>query len=219
MSATGRGSERCENDFYATPSWTVDAVLPSLWRYFSLTSETTILEPCAGNGAIIKAVNNALIFPPKWFAIELREEEQQTLWDIGVSGGLDGFACPQDFLTWNPGRTFDVGLTNVPFYLSCEFVAKAVQICRYFVTLQRLNWLGSEVEFHDEYPSDHLVLEKRPKFRHGISPKTGKAFSGDNCEYAWFVFGPGCGNYYERLKTPESHPEFLKMQKRLEAKR
>ena len=50
MSATNRGAIRRESDFYRTPSETINAFLDALdfmpFRY--------IIEPCAGNGALVR---------------------------------------------------------------------------------------------------------------------------------------------------------------------
>lgn len=50
MSATNRGSKRQERDFYSTPSWCVEAILPYL------TPWETACDPCAGTGAILKVL-------------------------------------------------------------------------------------------------------------------------------------------------------------------
>ena len=48
MSATGRGTKRNENDFYATPAKVVDQIIQEIdW-----TEVHSFLEPCRGDGAI-----------------------------------------------------------------------------------------------------------------------------------------------------------------------
>lgn len=49
MSSTNRGAKRVKNDFYETPSWCVEAIAPHLPKYL------TVLDPCAGQGAILRA--------------------------------------------------------------------------------------------------------------------------------------------------------------------
>jgi hypothetical protein len=68
MSSTKRGRQRNAADNYPTPAWTVDRLFESLplpggaW-----------LEPSAGEGAIISAVND-LRSDVRWCAVELRGE-------------------------------------------------------------------------------------------------------------------------------------------------
>ena len=67
--------------------------------------------------------------------------------------------------------------------------------------LLRLNWLGAQErrEFHRTHPADIFVLPRRPNFMAGqINPKTGKKFTGDATEYAWFVWSNNRtgGNYF-----------------------
>jgi len=51
LSATNRGSVRSESDFYATPTNTINKFLDNY-----KIRQGNILEPCAGNGNIIKAL-------------------------------------------------------------------------------------------------------------------------------------------------------------------
>ena len=70
MSATGRGAQRRELDFYPTPSWPVWRFLDRLeklndrglhWRYKPLVEGgAKLLEPCVGDGSIVLAVNEWL---------------------------------------------------------------------------------------------------------------------------------------------------------------
>ena len=68
MSSTNRGGKRQDLDVYPTPAWVVDRLLEVVdfpggrW-----------LEPCAGDGAIMRAVN-AWRADVRWDACELRAE-------------------------------------------------------------------------------------------------------------------------------------------------
>lgn len=75
MSATNRGTIRREYDFYATP---LESVYSFLDNYDGIHSEDLILEPSAGNGAIIKALRNRG-YKNHIDAVELREEERDHL--------------------------------------------------------------------------------------------------------------------------------------------
>ena len=50
MSSTNRSNVRRANDFYETPDWVTDAILPHLGKF------TSALDPCAGKGAILRRV-------------------------------------------------------------------------------------------------------------------------------------------------------------------
>lgn len=77
MSATNRGAIRRESDFYKTPTETIDAFLD----HFCFLINEDILEPCAGDGAIIKAIRART--PAQYItAIEIREEESANLLDL-----------------------------------------------------------------------------------------------------------------------------------------
>ena len=65
MSATNRGAERQKDDFYATPSWCVRALL----RTVDLPGGAWF-EPAVGTGAIVRAVN------------QLRQDVSWTIADI-----------------------------------------------------------------------------------------------------------------------------------------
>ena len=197
MSSTKRGGKRCEADYYVTPPWCVQAVLPYLVKDVIECPNQLWLEPCAGNGQIIKAVNSMMgDWQPSWGIVELREEEQKSLVELDLDAQSSIF-CPQDFLTWEPDHDYDIGFTNVPFSLSTQFVEKAMTCCEYFITLQRLNWFGSQKRrsFWKEHPANAYILDKRICF-------TGDGQT-DSIEYAWFVFGPECGGKYTLIDCDE----------------
>ena len=69
MSATGRGAERRASDYYPTPAWCIWRLLDAL----SLPCRCTWLEPAAGDGAIVRAVN-AVVPDLDWVAVDIRPE-------------------------------------------------------------------------------------------------------------------------------------------------
>lgn len=174
MSSTNRNSEtRVEHDFYPTPKWCVFRLLEKLEP--PQIDEIIWLEPCAGNGAIAKAVNEALRQKENWKLLELQpqfETELKTLSDNVVIG---------DYLTTDMGQA-DVIITNPPFSLAFEIIKKAiVSKPRLVCMLLRLNFLGSKERssFMRENTPDVYVLPNRPSF-------TNKGT--DSIEYAWFVW-------------------------------
>lgn len=170
MSATNRGSERVESDYYPTPAWCVHRLLDEV----RLPSGAW-LEPCAGDGAIIRA-SRCVLTGAQWAAMELREEMRAPL------SGL----CPTtigDFLASDLGAArYDVILTNPPYSLAMEFVQKSLAVSRVTAMLLRLNFLGSQerAAFFRAHPPSVYVMPNRPSFVGGRT---------DACEYAWFVWG------------------------------
>lgn len=173
MSATNRcGTKRETHDFYPTPSWCVYRLvdhLPGLKQ-----RNTKILEPCAGDGAIIRALGARREMVT---AVELREAARTQL-----------EACAQrvhicDFTKWIPGERFDVAITNPPYSHAMEIIEACWPLADRIVMLLRLNFLGS-AERHSwisKHTPDVYVLPNRPSFVHGRT---------DSCEYAWMVWTP-----------------------------
>lgn len=195
MSSTNRGKERRENDFYPTPAWCVYALL----REWSPGMVAPMwLEPCAGDGAIVRAVIERGWGNTFWDLIELRsqavpalEQLQRDFLDPIEGEARIEFQAPRDFLmwdgrgAWNAEYKYDVCITNPPYKIAQKFIEHALKLSDTVVMLLRLNFLGSQerAAFHRANPSDVYVLTPRPDF-------TGDG--GDSCEYAWFIW-PGTG--------------------------
>lgn len=170
MSSTNRGGARIDHDFYATPAWCVHRLLevcPLPGGHW--------LEPAAGEGAIVEAINEVR-HDVKWWA----NEPHQAL----VLKGRDcATVTDLDFRAITLAHTWDVIATNPPFALAQEFVEHALSLRpRFVVMLLRLNFLGGSARgawLRDNTP-DVYVLPNRPSFR-----DDGKT---DSCDYAWFVW-------------------------------
>lgn len=211
MSSTARGGKRSPADFYATPSWPVHRLLERLplpagrW-----------LEPAAGDGAIIKAVNEKRsdVF---WTACELREECREPLHEIGVQGGV----WVGDFLKTTPGalgQDLQVSITNYPFSIAMEMLLHNLKFAPMVISLLRLNFFGSEKrnDFFLNNMPDVYVVPDRISFAVSVSCKTcdyAEIFplgtvvprlcpkceskvtisTTDSIEYAWFCWGPERG--------------------------
>jgi hypothetical protein len=166
MSATGRSDVRRADDWYATPAWAVRAIWPKLAAF------DTCLDPCAGQGAILTALQE-LASMPRYHGIEL-DEERAT-----ICAKQNGFGCiVHDALDldWRRlGLPYELIITNPPYSLAQEFLEKALssgasQVC----FLMRLNYLGSmqRAAFWRKHPCDVWVLPKRPSFAVFLSCKT-----------------------------------------------
>lgn len=183
MSATNRGATRIAHDNYPTPAWCVHRLLDVV----SLPNSDW-LEPCAGDGAIIRAVRDARLLPDSWTAVELREECREALLPLADQVAI------ADFLSWAPTCTsappFAVAITNPPYSLARQIIDACLPIARYTVMLLRLNFLGSAArcEWWRSMPRmpDIYVLPNRPSF---CRNEKGHAAT-DACEYGWYVWGP-----------------------------
>ena len=175
MSSTNRKVRRAIADDYPTPDWCVRQFI----REVNLPGGRW-LEPTAGMGNLIKAVNNTRQ-DVHWDAIELRPECQDVLDEIPVINST----VIGDFLNIDPSSysyPFSVVITNPPYSYAMPVIQHALNFDTQFVImLLRLNFLatGSRAEFMRANTPDVYVLPNRPSF-------SGKGT--DSIEYAWFVW-------------------------------
>ncbi len=174
MSSTNRGGKRSPADFYSTPFWCVQLLLdaielpPGQW-----------LEPAAGSGAIIAAVDRSDV---TWTAWELREEQRSALSGLPRVGRVH----IGDFLQAHSADQVDppryvVAITNPPFSLAESFVQACIARADKTIMLLRLNFLASRRRHSlmASHTPDVYVLPNRPSFTGGRT---------DSIEYAWFVW-------------------------------
>jgi hypothetical protein len=175
MSSTSRGAEREADDNYPTPAWCVDRLL-EVWN----PGGGRWLEPAAGDGAIIRAVN-ARRHDVEWDAVEIRELCCEPLKGLVGEGRItiDDFIRPGCWYREAP----DVIITNPPYSRAQEFAEKSLSLARHTAMLLRINYLASETRnaFMRCHTPDVYLLPHRPSF---VKGKT------DSCEYAWLVWGP-----------------------------
>ena len=169
-------------EYYRTPAWVIEALLHGggpelpggLW-----------LDPCAGDGAIPRAVNRCRR-DVKWLLCELRPECRPTLEQIPNvhPGGL----VLEDFLTapsparaaWPQAAVF---IFNSPFTLTIPFVEQAWHQGAWVVSLQRQSFIGyARAHWLRRHMPDRYVLPGRPSFR-GDGKK-------DGAEYEWHGWPP-----------------------------
>lgn len=166
MSATGRGAVRRDADWYPTPPWCTHRLLDAV----RLPSGDW-LEPSAGDGAIMQAVN-AVRPGVRWTACDVRPECEPTL------RMLTERVVIGDFLRQRWERRFDVAILNPPYSLALPFVERCRSLAEHVVALLRLNWLASEerASWLRRFPPSVYVLPNRPSF-------TGEGT--DATDYAW----------------------------------
>lgn len=168
---------RRANDFYATPAWVVQRLLDAV--AIKLPIGGRYLDPCAGDGAIIRAL------PEKdWSAIELRLEAREDLL-ISLGGREDQLWCPRNALTQELVINHDVIITNPPFSLAMEFIERYWYKAEQSFWLVRLGFLASEERstFMRMRTPDVFILPNRPSFT-----EDGKT---DSSEYCWLRFARG----------------------------
>jgi hypothetical protein len=184
MSATNRSDVRDELDRYDTPEWCVRRLLEAAPLFSNPYDGGRWLEPSAGCGAIVHAVdvwrNGADLLFPHWTQLDIAPRR------AGIVQG--------DFLSARFDRGFDVIIGNPPYRLAEDFARRAVGLAPVVVFLLRLNWLASakRAEWMREHTPSIYVLPNRPSFTGGGTDAT---------DYAWFVWRKGVAPEVKILAT------------------
>jgi hypothetical protein len=174
MSSAGRTKGvRKKLDFYQTPSWLTESILPYLKPH--LPECTYMLEPGYGDGAIARVVEQS------WPNCDVTGIDLEKRTD-------NNKVIIADYLTYNFGDTrYNLILGNPPYNLAQEFVNRSLQIADVVCLLMRVNFLGSQKRaewWRDKLPSIY-VTPRRPPFSTNKNGKIGT----DSTEYAWYVWG------------------------------
>lgn len=162
---------RHDEDFYATPAWMTQALLRrvplALW-------EVGLVEPCVGNGAILRelpaladVLTNDLVARPPVVPAFLLDARAPSTWDaFAVAGRLD------------------VVVTNPPFDVAFDIVQPAWDAVRVGVALLlRLSWLEPTEDrgpWLAAHPPTRVIVLPRHDFR-----GNGKT---DSVTSAWMVW-------------------------------
>jgi hypothetical protein len=139
------------------------------------------LEPGAGEGAIIRAVNSVRQ-DIAWTAVELREACRPSLNRVLTPGEPVGDDLVMgDFVRHGALGRFDVAIGNPPYNRAQEFVERAFEVADAVVFLLRLGFLSSRERqpFLARHTPSIYVLPDRPSFRGGGT---------DSTDYAWCVW-------------------------------
>jgi hypothetical protein len=152
MSATNRGAERHVNDFYNTPSYTLQSLLDVL----DVQKAKSFLEPCRGGGVIYNAM---------------------PIQDRDYAEILEG----KDYLKAEFNKKYDLVVTNPPYSLASEFLQKSLGESGSVWYLLRLNFLESKKRaewWQNNLPTHLLVLSARPSFTGNGTDATAYAWFG-----------------------------------------
>jgi len=188
MSSTNRGGQRSEADAYNTPKWAVRRLLE---RYPLALPRCRCLEPAAGEGRIIEAVNDRYS-GLTWTAVEIRK---MCKINLNLIPNISSLYIPEDFLHWTPDialmpgsgfRPYDLSITNPPFSIATEFLLAQLELADLVVMLLRLNYWGARKRHEllsKRAPNHTFILPNRPSFAKGGGT--------DSIEYAWMVWEAG----------------------------
>ena len=186
VSSTNRGAQRHPDDWYRTPAWAVAALIPEL--HFETATPRTVLDPCAGDGAILDVLGSRCLA----YGIELDGERAIACHSGGRPCVVADALAMSSWVHPETGERPNRIVMNPPFSLAMEFVERALREVGPFgivAVLLRLAWLSSakRAPFHRAHPSRVLVLPRRPSFT-----DNGKT---DSADYGWFLFGRDPGTW------------------------
>jgi len=195
MSATNRSNVRIPQDFYTTPASAVHAILNRLPSAL-VSMDHRVLEPAAGDGAILRVLLDRGHQKHKLEAVESWRDRAKCCEELGVNTHCGDFLSDE----YAPCAEPKLIITNPPYSLAGEFVKKCLAIAArtdaLVCLLLRLRFLESKkrARLLARNPPDVYVLVPRPSFT-----SDGKT---DASAYAWFVWGVSNGNHWYRLDTP-----------------
>lgn len=152
--------DRNSTDFYPTPAEVTHALLSAL----SLDTDTVIWEPAAGEGHMVRAMNE------RGYAVSASDLYSYTFEDFCSVGELRG----------------DWIITNPPFKHAEAFIrhALSLQPCGVAMLLKSQYWhASSRLQLFDSFPPSHVLpLTWRPDFLFG------KKSSSPTMEVLWTVW-------------------------------
>ena len=193
MSSTGRTGKRDPNDNYPTPAWVGDASLdaiatdsspirnPSLRLGLDSGSPLlSIVEPTAGEGAIIKRIlSHPDITTRDITAVEVRPEARGDLCALIPYNRV--ITRDVTKIRYQSSYRYDLAIVNPPFNNAMAIAKWCLENARVVCLLQRASWsyTAARYEFMEQHKPDILQLTNRPSF-------TGKGT--DSADYAWYIF-------------------------------
>lgn len=190
MSSKNRGTEVVPHEKYSTPVFLTDAMLPYILdREHVRRGEVTVLEPAAGNGAMM---DRLLLLADNTGRPRINLQGA----DIEPERGD---IIRANFLLTEPFPV-DIVITNPPYSLAMPFVQHAFKFMRdeysRVIMLLRLNWLGSKTraKWLRENTPAIFVSPKRPSF-------TGSG--SDSTEYCFMMWGKKVKSTITILRTED----------------
>lgn len=163
-----------DDDYWPTPAWLAARIVD--WARHGLADDARIVEPSAGDGALVRAVR-ALLPRARITAIEIAACRETELLAAGaddvVIGDWSSFAA-----TWrmHDREPFDLAISNPPFSFLAAHLYPMVCAARRAVVLLPLTALEGQERHHEVW--SRVVLERlavlvaRPRFGGHTSPAT-----------------------------------------------
>lgn len=202
MSSTGRGRKLQEAfEVYPTPRWATMRFLER-WEVAFEPRRMRWIEIGAGNGAIVKAVNEfreARNLPPIiWTLCEIRPNMEAVLRELSGDVRIGNFVT-DPIGKYRPHtrkvavgakqhavRRYDVAIFNPPFTLTMEILERAWELAEHCAMLQRQNFVGTEER--------HEVLKERVPDQYLIPQRVDFMGNGkcDSVCHAWWVWNTDC---------------------------
>lgn len=178
-------------DFWPTPADAIRPVFEVLPKRFGRRTPWTLIEPAAGEGALLRLVFDAML-PARTIAVEVNAERFRELERLDLWREHD--RCRRESFFDAPHSTFDsphprLWITNPPYSkprrtIGWEFVERCLTLAGRedcVAMLLPLDYATSveRAELHDHYPCSLYPLKRRPRFANG---RTGQR------PVAWFVW-------------------------------
>lgn len=175
QNAEGWVCQDCGAEFKADPwdrYYTSPKTVQAMLEVARLTQGMTVLEPSAGDGAIVRLLPLDLGLAVT--AVEPVHENARVL--RSIRPGL--VVVEEDFLHWRPVTQFDVAVMNPPYSAQDGadglHVMQALRCAQRVVALVRTNFLHGLTRYHQVFRWSRVlsitVLVRRPKFE-GPAPK------------------------------------------------
>jgi SAM-dependent methyltransferase len=178
-------------DYYPTPEWCVEAVLPLLLRRCPPSpGGGYVLEPGCGHGAIALPLARAGYHVR---GVDIRPECAVPDAPVNTARpGSYGAKAPVDYLEEDAieqlGWARPMAIVgNPPYSHSADFIKVSLDLLSFhrglLCFLLPLDYLGTQgrAAFWREHPADVMVLDRRPSFTGGGTAST---------NYGWFMWPP-----------------------------
>ena len=164
MSATNRGAQRRSKDDYPTPPNHTRALLTWLKKRGLLPAGCSIVDPCAGAGAILRVVREQ-VPDARLIANELDLGRFEELYEGTLNPDVATFGDALDGAIVGPGAAM---ITNFPFSLNDAFIERYVTLDRPFsAAFLPVSYLGSSgrcAGWEANPPAHLLMVDQRPQF-------------------------------------------------------